>query len=199
MISNTKKVAAPLLRPGYTRAPGLGCTLGDSVGPVSSTPQSPILPADAVVAMRSWPRRYRAALLPVDDEETIERTGRMGPQGVSALDLATDSVRTWALLGRALHDITIADSPVLHPAVTDPAARHWEASVHEPLQSILDQIDDGAAALADAFADLPAADWKRTAIAAGGVQVSALDIAAEAVRVGTDNLRQIESVLAALS
>ena len=190
MISNTKTVAGPFCGPGYTS--------GDSVGSVSSTPQSPILPADAVVAMRSWPRRYRAALLPVDDDETIERAGQLGPQGVSALDLVTDTARTWALLGRALHDITISDSPVLHPAVTDPAARHWEASVHDPLLSILDQIDDGAAALADAFAELPAADWKRSATTAGGTAVSALDIAAEAVRVGADNLRQIESVLASL-
>lgn len=155
-------------------------------------------PADAAVAMRSWPRRYREALAPIDDDQVAELAVRLGPDGLSALDLAVDSVRTWTLLDRALHDIRYSDEPTLHPAVGDRGARRWEAMATETLASVLDQITDVAGSLADAIDAMPADDWTRTATVAGGGVIGAMDIAREAVSVGADNLRSIERTLTAV-
>lgn len=159
---------------------------------------SPLSPADAAVAMRTWPRRYRAVLAPAQDEQVAELALRIGPDGVCALDLAVDSVRTWTLLDRALHDLRFADAPTLHPAVADPAARTWDSPAVESLESILDQIDDTSVALADAIDATPTEDWSRTASVAGGGTVDALSVAREAVRVGAENLRSIERTLSAV-
>ncbi len=160
---------------------------------------SQVSPSDAVVAMRTWPRRYRATLAPIADDQISEKALRVGPQGVSALDLAIKSLGTWVLLEKALHDIRMTECPTLHPAVTESAARSWESHPTETLESVLDQIDDVANSLADAIAAMPSSDWSRTATVAGGGTTTALAIAREAVHVGADNLREIERTLAAIS
>jgi hypothetical protein len=159
---------------------------------------STLSPAGAAIAMRTWPRRYRAALAPLDDDRIEERAHQLGLDGGDAVDVATDSVRTWAILERALHEIRFSKAPVLHPAVTEPSARRWDAPAHDPLESVLEQISDGASSMADAIEATPVEDWGRTAPSAGGGEISALDVAREAVRVGTENLRRIEQTLAAL-
>lgn len=159
---------------------------------------SHVSPNDAVVAMRTWPRRYRAAFAAVPDGEGAELALRLGPEGVSALDLAISSVRTWVLLEKALSDIRLSDQPTLHPAVGDPAARQWESTITESLDSVLDQIDDASASLVAAIEAMPAKDWVRTATLAGGGTIDALAVAREAVRVGAENLAAIERTLAAV-
>lgn len=159
---------------------------------------SNLSPNDAVVAMRTWPRRYREAFAPRDDGSMAEIAMRLGPEGVSALELAVQSVRTWILLEKALHDIRLTDSPTLHPAVADPSARAWDSYATETLESVLDQIDDASTSLADAIEEMPTTDWTRTANVAGGTEIDALSVAREAVRVGADNLRAIERTLAAV-
>lgn len=160
---------------------------------------SNLTPSDAVVALRSYPRRYRAALAPVDDDESIEElAARVGPDGHSAVELATDTVRTWTVLGQALHQLLVADTPVIHPAVLDASQRHWDAPVVETVDSVLEQLGDGAGELADEIERMSAEQWKRRATAAGGASVGALDLAREAVRVGHDNLAAVERTLAAL-
>ena len=159
---------------------------------------SHLSPGDAVVAMHTWPRRYRAAFASRDDGSIAEIALRLGPDGVSALELAVQTVRTWVLLEKALRDIRLADSPMLHPAVADPAARVWDSYATETLDSVLDQIDDTSASLADVIASTPTTDWARTARVAGGAAIDALSVAREAVRVGADNLRAIERTLSAV-
>ena len=154
-------------------------------------------PADAAVALRGLPRRYRAALLPVDDPELEAKAMTIGPEGESATDLATDTVRSLLVLERALHDVRVSDSPALHPAVLDRAARHWEGAVTESPRSVLAQFDDVAASFADAIDATPTMDWTRTGTS-GGVTVSALDIVREAVDTAATNLRRMEAVLASL-
>ncbi|MEX1216899.1 MAG: hypothetical protein WEA11_00095 [Acidimicrobiales bacterium] len=159
---------------------------------------SALSPSDAAVAMATWPRRYRSAFAPFLDDDLGEWAARMGPDGISALDLAVNSVRTWILLERALHDIRLNDSPTLHPAVAQASARHWDTTGSETLETVLDQIDDVAASFAEVIAATPATDWLRTASVAGGGTLTALDVVHEAVRVGADNLRAIDRTLAAL-
>lgn len=160
---------------------------------------SSISPNDAVTALRSYPRRYRSALAPIADDESIEELGqRVGPDGESAVGLTAGAVRTWTVLREALRQIQVSDTPVVHAAVVDPRQRQWEAPVRESVASVLEQLDDEAAAFADAVAAVPGDQWTRTASVAGGGTVTALDVAREAVRVGHDQLGAIERTLAAL-
>jgi hypothetical protein len=159
---------------------------------------SSLSPSDAHVALRSYPRRYAALLGEPGMEVAESRAQQLGPDGVSALELAVDSVRTWTLLGRALHQIELAESPVLHPAVADAALRYWDQPIREDILSVNEQIADGANELADAIASVPGDRWNRTGITAGGGSITAITIVQEAVQVGAENLRRIERTLAAL-
>jgi hypothetical protein len=159
---------------------------------------SSITPSDAQVALRSYPRRYAALLGEPGTEIAESAAQQLGPDGVSALELAIDSIRTWTLLGRALHQIELTESPVLHPAVADPELRHWDQPTREDILSVNEQISDGAVELADTIASMHGGRWSRTGITAGGGSITAMSIVQEAVRVGADNLRRIERTLAAL-
>lgn len=154
-------------------------------------------PADAAVALRSFPRRYRAELLPVDDPAIEAKAMTIGPKGSSATDLAADTVRSLAVLERALHDIRITDDAVLHPAVVDRAARHWEAAVAETPTSVLDQLDDVATSFADAIDATSTMEWTRTATC-DGTTITALDVVREAVETASENLRSMTTLLATL-
>ena len=154
-------------------------------------------PADAAVAMRSWPRRYRAALLPADEPVVEARAVTIGPAGVSATDLAADTVRSLTVLERALHDLRVTDAPTLHPAVTDRAARHWDAAVRETPASVLDQLDDRSRSFADAIDAVAATEWSRSGTC-NGQTVTASDVVREAVDTASTNLRAMEALLASL-
>ena len=157
----------------------------------------PISPADAVVAMRSWPRRYRSELLPVDDPVVEARAVTLGPTGVSATDLAADTVRSLTLLERALRDVVLTEDPVLHPAISDRSARHWEAAVAESPQAVLAQLDDRAESFAAAIEGTDATAWTRRGTCSG-VTVTALDLVGEAVDTAASNLRDLTALLASL-
>jgi hypothetical protein len=159
---------------------------------------SSLSPSDAQVALRSYPRRYAALLGEPGTEIAESAAQQLGPDGVSALELAIDSIRSWTLLGRALHQIELAESPVLHPAVADPGLRHWDQPTREDISSVNEQIADGATELADAIASVHGDRWSRTGITAGGGSITAISIVQEAVRVGAENLGRIERTLAAL-
>lgn len=153
---------------------------------------------DAVAALRSYPRRYRsalAALTPDDDVDALAR--RVGPTGSSAFDLTVDTVRTLAILGQALHQVLTVDGPVLHEAVTNPAARAWDGPEPAGLGDALDLLTDEANALADTIDRTSFTQWSRPATVAGGGTLEAFDIVREAVRTGGDNLRAAEQAMAA--
>ena len=106
---------------------------------------------DAVVALRSYPRRFRAAAVPVEGDPLVEEwSGRIGPEGTSALDTVVATANTWALLGRALHEVLVQDDPVLHAAVADPHERSWPLPPGTTVTDALDRLGDEADQLADA-------------------------------------------------
>lgn len=154
-------------------------------------------PADAAVALRTMPGRYRTALLPVDEPEVEARATTIGAGGESATDVAADTVRSLVILERALHDVRLSDDPVLHPAVLDRAARHWDAAVRETPQSVLAQLHDVCSSFADAIDAMPTADWARTGTV-GGRTVDAITIVREAADTAGGNLRSMETLLASL-
>lgn len=154
-------------------------------------------PADAIVAMRSWPRRYRTELLPIDDPAIETRAMTIGAAGVSATDLAADTVRSLTVLERALHEVVVTDDPVLHPAIIERSARRWDSAVAEAPAAVLAQLDDVAESFAAAIERTDASEWTRTGTCSGR-RVSALDLVGEAVDTAATNLREMIAVLSSI-
>lgn len=154
---------------------------------------------DAVVALRSYPRRFRAAAVPVEGDPLVEEwSGRIGPEGTSALDAIVATANTWALLGRALHEVLVQDDPVLHAAVADPHERSWPLPPGTTVTDALDRLGDEADQLADAVERIHPPDLQRPGRVAGGGSVTAFDLVADAVQTGADGLAQVTRTIAAV-
>jgi transposase-like protein len=165
---------------------------------MSSYDLSSLSPADGAAALRSYPRRYRAALRAVEDDESVEELARRyDDDGDCALDLASDTVRSWMIQAEALRQIDHGSNPVVHPGVVDATQRHWETSTEQSLAEVLDQLEDQALAFADQADRIRGAAWTRTATLADAGTVTALDVLRAAVRTGRDNLDGAEKALAA--
>jgi hypothetical protein len=159
---------------------------------------SRLAPGDAAAAMRSYPRRYRGAVQPMSDDEDIDELAqRVGPDGRSAIDIVSDVTRTWVVLREGLRQITVADTPVLHPAVVDPAQRQWEMPPPDSVDETLALFTDEAQAFAEAVDHVSAPSWSRSGSVPRGERVTALDLAREAVQVGRDGLTALEAALRA--
>ncbi|MCU0271032.1 MAG: hypothetical protein MUF83_20645 [Acidimicrobiales bacterium] len=155
--------------------------------------------ADAAVALRSYPRRFRAEVLPIaHDPEVEQRAWQIGPEGRSAAELVVATTNTLVLLGRALHDVVVQSDAALHPAVADPRQRTWEVPPGVTVEELLEQLGDACDALADAVERVHSPDWSRTASVVGDGRLSALDVVKQAVAAGIDNLRAVERTLRAL-
>jgi hypothetical protein len=153
---------------------------------------------DAVVALRSYPRRFRSAVLPIADDPTVEALAeRVGPSGSSALDVVVATTNTWVLLGQALRQVLVEDDPVVHGGVLDAAQRTWDPPPGTTVDGALDRLTDEAAALADAVDAVASRDWSRTGSVAGAGAVSAIDLVREAVRTGSQGVVDAEAAVAA--
>jgi hypothetical protein len=164
---------------------------------VSPDPQ-PIAPSDAAIALKSFPRRYRTLLAPITDPIVEAQALQIGPEGVSALDIAADTVRTWLIQREALRQTQVHDFPLFHPAVLDPAERNWHSAMMESCDAVLDHLSDLAGEFADDLGSIHGDQWFRSGTVAGGGSATALQILDAAVSVGAENLRRIERTLAAV-
>lgn len=147
-----------------------------------------LTPQDAVVTLRSLPRRFRTTLRPVDDDNLDELAERIASSGHSPLDHLVDADRSLTMLHQALDQVLHHDQPVLAPAVMDPGAREWPP-VHAGLTTELSHLEATVTGFADVAARVPAADWGRTGTVAGSTDVEALDLLREAVRTAITDLR----------
>lgn len=160
------------------------------------TDYSTLMPADAVVALRTLPRRVTAAL-GVFDEVTEARAHRLGSGGVSAVEILLGATATLGVLEKGLSDVSTVDDAPLHPAVTNRQLRAVETSATEPTEAVLEQFSERVTAVADLAETIKGRDWSRTGIV-GDVSVSALDLLREAVAVGVDALSEVEHLIASL-
>ena len=161
---------------------------------------SRLTPEDALVALASFPRRYRAELAPVpDDDRADELAARYGPDGVSALDVVSDVTRMWGLISHELRRVLTEDRPALHPAVTDADRRHWDMPPPETVDEAMALLGHEANQLTEAIRTYPTAeDWARRATVVGGQEITALDLVREGIRVGADGLARTAEVLVAV-
>lgn len=156
---------------------------------------SNLSPADVAVTMRSLPRRFGEALA-VDGDEDAEALARVvGPDGASALDHVADTGRMLALFGGALGEVVSGRQPVLHAAITDPGARHWEHAATD-LEGELSLLTDEAGALAGRVERTSADQWTEVGRVVGGTELSALDLAKEAVQFAIAGLHATEAAMA---
>ena len=85
--------------------------------------QPSLAPSDAVVALRSLPRRYRAALAVGGEERPDDVAHRPGPSGRSALDELHDAIVAVQTAHRQLDQILQKDDPELDAVSTDGVAQ----------------------------------------------------------------------------
>jgi hypothetical protein len=140
-----------------------------------------IAQGDAEVALRTFPRRWRALLGPLDgDDPDLEvLLHHRGPGGASALECAGQAAAALELGDRRIRRAVTHDRPVLEveAAVAPPAS----------LAAVLARIDAAAPALATTVSRLASGDLDREAVRG-----------ASTVRVRTLLTETVESVAALL-
>ena len=158
-------------------------------------------PADAAVALHSFPRRFRAVLArPGDDErfDPDEVGRRIGPDGTSAAEhlLAADGVL--ALLDRALEQARRGDDSALHPTFADLSGARWDDE-HSPIPALLDQFEATANRAASRVESIDADAWAAPVTVAGvDATRERLSILQDAVGVVADHLRAAQRVIDAV-
>jgi hypothetical protein len=151
-------------------------------------------PNDIVQTMRSLPRRFREALEVQDGEDQDALAAVLGADGRSALDHVAGTGRMLALFDGALTEVVNGRQPVLHAAITDASARQWEHAATD-LEGELSLLDGEAEALAQRVEHTSTDQWDEVGRVVGGTELSALDLAREAVQVAITGLRATEAAM----
>jgi hypothetical protein len=153
-----------------------------------------IQPSDAVVAVRSLPRRWRGAFATAGDEEDREAVLGRRPAGggASAVELACRVAEALALLEWHVRRAKVSDQPDLSPADVDPAA--VSACAERASGAVLDQLAGAAEALASALDAVPSGAWLRPATLDGRL-TDVRGLARAAAHEGTHHLRDVERVI----
>ena len=151
-------------------------------------------PADIAQTMRSLPRRFREALAVDDDEDRDALAAVVAADGRSAADHVAGTGRMLALFGGALTEVVNGRQPVLHAAITDASARQWE---HGPadLDGELSLLDDEAEQLAARVDRTSTDQWDAVGRVVGGTELTALDLAKEAVRTAINGLNATQAAM----
>lgn len=149
---------------------------------------STVSPSDAAVAARSYPRRYRAALVRPDEDDPDIVHRRPGPGLPSAADHALEAAAGLAAAAQGLQQLRSQDRPAVD---LDPAAAGGGAT----LEAVLERLEGAATALAAAIEAIHGEEWDRRLVAGDGQEVTALDVARAGVHAGSHHLRAAERVI----
>ena len=162
--------------------------------PVCGLDLDAIQPPDAVVAVRSLPRRWRGAFAKAGDEEDIEALLRRRPAdgGPSALEHACSVVVALVLLDRHVRRASVEDGPDLAPAEV-PASEVAACAGRSP-EAVLGGLAAAADALAATLDGVPSDAWLRPATL-DGRPTDIRGLARAAAHEGTHHLREAERTL----
>jgi hypothetical protein len=157
-----------------------------------------ISPGDAVVAVRSFPRRYRALLATLDPEEDPESVlrRRPAPGTWSAVEYTAHVSDVLDELAAAIRRIVAEDRPTIHMADADQRAAEQRYGDWEPEEALF-ALEHASARLAEVLAGVDPGDWKRTGTLDRGER-DALSLARDAAHEGAHHLRDIERGLQAV-
>ncbi len=157
-----------------------------------------VAPGDALAAVRSFPRRYRALLTALDPEEDGESVVRRRP-----------APRTWSAVEYTAHVGDMLDqlATVIRKVVVEsnPPLSMWDADQRAAEQRYGDwdstealfALDHAGARLAAVLESVDPGDWTRTGTLELG-QRDALTLARDAVHEGAHHLRDVERGLRAV-
>jgi hypothetical protein len=149
-----------------------------------------VSPADAAVALRSFPRRYRTLFAVPAEDKGEDPVRRPGAGGWSALSHAAWAALAFDAVAEALHQVLVHDHPDISVPSVDPAP----PAVDQPPAAVLDRLARAAEMLAVAIDGAGGGQWKRTGRTTTGER-SALDLVRVAVHQGVHHLRLAEKVL----
>lgn len=148
-----------------------------------------VAPADALAAVRSYPRRWRALLVRPDDADPEILRRRPAAGEPSALDHGAAAAAGMQAAAVALGAIQSHDDP---PVDLEPPP----AAGGRTLDDVLGAITSAAGALADAIDAVHGEGWARTGRLPDGRPVRALDAARSGVHAGSHHLRAADRALA---
>lgn len=147
-------------------------------------------PSDAVVALRSLPRRFRALFATPGDEHEEERLAarRPTPSSWSAVEHVNHVSDVLDHADRQLEHVLVEPVPVVedHPPT---------APARTSLADALARLGTSAERLATRASRAGAHDWGRTASIPNGGSVTALGVVRAAVERAVLALRAVEEVL----
>ena len=148
---------------------------------------APLSPADAEVALRTFPRRWRSLLggLDPDDPDTEVRLRQVGPDGRSALGAASEAAAALEVADGHLRKAVSSDRPSL---------RRTEGAADPALADALGRIDAAAPVLAATVASIATGDLDRQA-ELDGRTVSVRSLVSDVVQQVADLLRSADRAL----
>jgi hypothetical protein len=157
-----------------------------------------LAPADAAVALRSLPRRFRALFTGREqDEGPDDLAQRPGADGWTAVGHITAASQVIGLASRALQEVLRSDDPMIDRAVIERSRRVEDPAPGGSVEERLSELGWEADALAENVEGVAAHDWTRTGSVPGHDKpVSALDLVRAAVEAGIDHLKAAEATLA---
>jgi hypothetical protein len=150
---------------------------------------------DAVAAVRSFPRRYRALLVTpgsLDGPDAVFRR-RPDPQTWSALEYTAHVADMLDLLGPAIRRIMVEEQPSISSFDSDERAERKGYNQLERAE-VLGWLELACGELASVLESVKADDWTRTGRLEAGER-DALTLARNGVHEGSHHLRDVQRVL----
>jgi hypothetical protein len=166
-----------------------------SACPVCGLDLDSIKPLDAIAAIRSFPRRYRAALTTFGQDEDADALVRRrpGPDGWSALEHAAYAADMIDRYAPSIRRMLVEDRPTL--PFFEPQSRLEEEGWNErPVREVVSAMETACADMGMTLDEVGADDWARTGRFDWGER-DVLAAAREAVHQGSHHLRAMEHVL----
>ncbi|HVM10273.1 MAG TPA: DinB family protein [Acidimicrobiales bacterium] len=153
-----------------------------------------ISPLDGVVAIRTFPRRYRSALAAAMEDESDEGIVRRRPQPDvwSALEYTAHVVDILSAHATFVREMRTKDDPTLDA----PQEGHFDAISRGggSIEAAIAHLTTAATSLADELDKVASAEWHRTAQFPWGER-DLLITMRNAVHEGSHHLRDVEKVL----
>ena len=162
-----------------------------------------LTPDDAVVAIRSFPRRFRGVLARPDDDryDPEEVARRVGPDGHAAADHLVAADGILSLLEQAIEQARAEDDPEVDPAFRDLATATDDSGAESraAIADLLDRFEGTASHAADRVDGVPSDDWSRKVRVAGDdASLGLLELAQDAVGAVADHLRSAQRTIDAV-
>ena len=170
------------------------------VCPVCGLDYDTINRIDAVVALRSFARRYAEVLRPVAAEDGGDQRLRTRPRPTtwSAVEYTAHVGDVLQDLAGALGAMVRQDKPAIESDFDPDRAAEERDYASRSVDQVLDELASGATAVVAVVDGIGDADWERTATFPFGER-DVLAIVRNAVHEGSHHLRDVEDVIAAVT